>query len=166
MLRFSNARLPLAVAAWLIAGGAGFAADLFAQPYYAGGYAPAPNVAYQGYGQGYNQGYNQGYSQAYGVVEDAGGQVQTVYYQQGYYYGGYQYPAGGYGGGDYRRAAYSAADVYVGYPPPVHARPYAYPRAPWRPYAQGYAAPAGLYDAPVYRPHGGPRPRRQCRALY
>lgn len=122
--------------------------------FFGGGYAPAPGYAYQGYGEGARV----------GLGPDA--------YDQGYTYGGYQYPAGLYGGGDYRRAGYSAADVYVGYPPPygrVHAPPYPV----YRPYARHFYAPApGYYGAPApvrggfysagYRPYRALRQHCRC----
>lgn len=132
----------LAGVASVLALGAASAQDVFNQPYYAGGYAPAPGYSYGGYGADWR--------------ESAGGRVAPVRYDQGYYYGGYQYPAGGYGGGDYRRAAYTAADVYVG-PAPVYARP------AYRPYAQSsYPQAGGYYTTSRY---AAPR-RHCCRALY
>ncbi len=135
------------------------------EPVFGGAYAPAPNYAYsRGYGEAARIG---GGVSVAGIGVAAGVEVGAVGYDQGYYYGGYQYPAGGYGGGPYRRAAYSAADVYVngGYPPP-------YP-AYRLPYARGYYAPApGYYYAPSpvygryynagYRPHRGVRQQCQC----
>jgi hypothetical protein len=103
----------LATVMGLLAAPAAQALD-FDHPFFGGGYAPPPAAPYGGYAQI--------------RVDDVvvRGRVRMVRYDQGFYYGGYQYPAGGYGGGLYRRAAYSAADVYVGLPPcPVYRAAYA-----------------------------------------
>ncbi|MGJ0505666.1 MAG: hypothetical protein ACR652_00745 [Methylocystis sp.] len=158
----------LAAAAGVLAASAAPAQGVFDQPYYGGGYAPAPGYAYGGYGG--NGGYggyggNGGYGGYGGAYQSYGG-VAAVGYDQGYYQGGYQYPAGGYGGGDYRRAAYTAADVYVSAPPPSYARPCA--RAPRLAYpVRGYAPPVGgSYTVANYRRPNGPRRRCHCETLY
>lgn len=150
----------LLAAAGLAAASAAQAMDLDA-PFFGGGYAPPPGYAY---------------SHGYGAAARIGGglPVDAVGYHQGYYYGGYQYPAGGYGGGPYRRAAYSAADIYVsgGYAS-RYGRAYAPIYPGYRAYARGYYAPMRGYTyapAPVYggyynagyRPYRGLRQRCQC----
>jgi hypothetical protein len=156
--RISVKPMMVAVVIGLVAAGAAAQAQDFEQPFFGGGYAPAPGYAYGGYGQSYG---GLGASVGVGVGVAAG----AVGYDQGYYYGGYQYPAGGYGGGPYRRAAYSAADVYVsgGYPAPYGRRYAPYPV--YRPYARGYYAPTpaygGYYNA-GYSPYRGLRQRCQC----
>jgi hypothetical protein len=77
------------------------------EPFFGGAYAPGPNYAYSS-----GDVTTTGVGVEVGPIGIGAG-VRTVGYNEGYYYGGYQYPAGGYGGGPYRRAAYSAADVYV-----------------------------------------------------
>lgn len=158
--------------------GAASAQGLFNEPFFGGGYTPAPSYSYGGYGSSWRQGAGVGGGVAIGGV-GAGVGVGAVGYDQGYYYGGYQYPAAGYGGGDYRRAAYSNADVYVG-PRPAYARPcYPPPRPVYRPYgavnygpagAGGYYGPTGgggYYRQAAYRPYGGPPPRHcRCETLY
>jgi hypothetical protein len=143
MRKSSAFRSLLAGAAVVLSAWGAAAQQAFDQPYYGGGYAPAPSYSYGGYGADWREG--------------PGVRVAPVRYDQGYYYGGYQYPAGGYGGGDYRRAAYTNADVYVG-PTPAYARPV------YKRYARNYYAPGGgeyytssRYDAPR---------RHCCRALY
>jgi hypothetical protein len=102
----------------LVAGGA--CAQDFAAPFFGGAYAPGPSYAYGGYNGG------------------------AVGYDQGYYQGGYQYPAAGYGGGPYRRAAYSAADVYMnaGY---AYERTYVVPETVYQPYVRTYYVPVTTY---------------------
>jgi hypothetical protein len=121
--------LVLAAAAALVAGGA--SAQDFAAPFFGGAYGPAPSAAYAGYG----------------------GPARPVAYDQGYYFGGYQYQAGGYGGGDYRRAAYSAADVYVSRRPRAPA--YVVVERVYQPYIQTQYVPVTTYRAyntVAYRP--------------
>lgn len=151
----------LAAALGLASMTAASAQGLFDTPFFGGGYAPAPSYSYGGYGSSWREGAGVGGGVAIGGIGvSAGVGVGAVRYDQGYYYGGYQYPAGGYGGGDYRRAAYTAADVYVG-PRPVYARPY-YPPAP-RPIYRPYG---GYYNAAAYRPYGGPVRQCRCASLY
>lgn len=155
-----------AAAAGLLAASAAQAQD-FDEPFFGGGYAPAPGYAYSGWGRGYDNRIRAG---AYGV--DAGAGYGPVAYDQGYVYGGYQYPAGFYGGGDYRRAAYSAADIYVGGYPPPYGRVQATPYPAYRPYAgRAYAPARGYYGVPHahgayysagYRPSRGLRQRCHC----
>ncbi len=113
----------------------GALAQDFAAPFFGGVYAPAPNYVY-GAGLGVGAG--------------------AVRYDEGYYWGGYQYPAAGYGGGPYRRAAYSAADVYMnagyayGYGPSygyTYQRAYAVPYTSYRPYVRTHYVPVTTYRA-------------------
>ncbi len=130
----------------LSAASAALAQD-FDQPFFGGGYAPAPSYPYGGYGQTGGVGVGVG-------VGGLGLGVGAVRYDQGYYYGGYQYPAAGYGGGQYRRPAYSAADVYVAAPPP---------RPVYRAYyAPVYYGPAYGWRYVAYAPRPVARMRCQC----
>lgn len=139
-------------AACLFAAGGACAQD-FTSPFFGGGYAPGPTYAsnYGGYGGG------------------------AVGYDQGYYQGGYQYPAAGYGGGAYRRAAYSAADVYMnaGYAQGYsYERAYVVPHTAYRPYVRTHYVPVTTYRAyntVHYQPvttYRVVRKRCNCETLY
>lgn len=127
-----------AVLAGVLAAGAASAQDL-TEPFFGGAYVPGPNYAYGGGGET--------------VV---GGGFGPVTYNQGYYMGGPQYPAGGYGGGAYRRAAYSAADVYVG--PRSYERAYLVPQTVYRPVVRTEFVPVTAYRVV--------RKRCNCETLY
>lgn len=84
----------------------------------------------------------------------------AVTYDEGYYGGGaIQALTGFYGGGNYRRAAYSAADVYVNAgpayaPAPPHVayggsyeRSYVVPQTSYRPYVRTHYVPVTTYRA-------------------
>jgi hypothetical protein len=137
VMRFVSKLKSLAMAgaaASLLAASGALAQD-FDQPFFGGAYIPGPSYTYDG-----------GYASVAGVGVGVGGigigvGVAAVGYDTGYYNGGYQYPAGGYGGGPYRRAAYSAADVYV---TPVVAR------TVWRPVVRTHYVPVTVYR-PVRR---------------
>jgi hypothetical protein len=79
-------------AAMAVLAAASAAAQDFQAPFFGASYLPGPNY-----------------------IGPVGG---AIGFDQSFYQGVSQYPAAGYGGGPYRRAAYSAADVYVnaGYP--------------------------------------------------
>ncbi|QGM98806.1 hypothetical protein [Methylocystis parvus] len=126
--------LSLAGAAICAISASGASAQDFGAPFFGGSYAPGPSYAYGGYGGG-------------GI--GLGGGI-GVAYNQGYYQGGYQYPAAGYGGGPYRRAAYSAADVYVngGYAYDTsYERSYVVPQTSYRPYVRTHYVPVTTYRA-------------------
>lgn len=155
IMRFVSTIRPLllagAAACVLAAGGA--SAQDFTAPFFGGAYAPGPNYAYGGYG----------------------GVGAAVGFDQGYYTGGYQYPAAGYGGGAYRRAAYSAADVYVngGYADgATYERAYVVPQTYYRPYVRTHYVPVTTYRAyntVHYQPvttYRVVRKRCNCETLY
>jgi hypothetical protein len=126
--KLRSAALIGAAASVLAASGA--LAQDFEQPFFGGAYVPGPTA---NQGVGFVSGYGAGVG--LGPVGIGGG-VRAVGYDEGYYYGGYQYPAAGYGGGPYRRAAYSAADVYVTRDPCDCVEPRIVCRPPVRAYHQ------------------------------
>ncbi|WP_457796679.1 hypothetical protein [Methylocystis sp. S23] len=123
--------LSLAGAAACVLAAGGASAQDFTAPFFGGAYTPGPSYAYGG-----------------GIGIGGGIGVGAVGYDEGYYQGGYQYPAGGYGGGPYRRAAYSAADVYVngGYAT-SYERAYVVPQTSYRPYVRTHYVPVTTYRA-------------------
>lgn len=136
----------LLAAALSLVSASGVHAQDFTSSFFGGAYAPGPNYA------------------------NGGG---AVGYDQGYYQGGYQYPAGGYGGGPYRRAAYSAADIYVngGYGQSYESA-YVVPQTVYRPYLRTQYVPVTTYRAyttVAYRPvtqYRVVRKRCNCETLY
>lgn len=130
MFRF----LALAGAAAGVFAASEVSAQDFTSPFFGGGYAPGPTY---GYGAGVGFG---------GGIGVGGGAV----YGDSYYTGAYQHPAAGYGGAPYRRAAYSAADVYVnggyGYDQ-TYERAYVVPQTVYRPYVRTHYVPVTTYRA-------------------
>jgi hypothetical protein len=156
-MRFVSAirSLSLAGAAACALAGSSACAQDFTSPFFGGAYAPGPTYVYSPFG---------------GVGEPVG-------FDQGYFTGGYQSPAGGYGGGAYRRAAYSAADVYVnrGYAPvyaSTYERAYLLPQTAYRPYVRTRYVPVTTYR-PYSTVHYQPvttwrvvRKRCNCETVY